>query len=88
MGGDFSVSPWSKYFFFSFWGTFIQLGGLLGQGLRLGLGPGLDKNMELKLSRSESKSSQSKFEGLGQCHVKELKVRSTDGIQLFTLNSL
>ena len=26
--------------FFLFWGTFIRLGGLLGQGL--GLGPGLD----------------------------------------------
>ena len=26
--------------FFFFWGTFIQLGGLFGQGL--GLGPGLD----------------------------------------------
>ena len=35
---DFSVSPWSKSFFFSFLGTFIQLGGLFG----LGLGPGLD----------------------------------------------
>ena len=30
--------------FFLFWGTFIQLGGLLGQGLGLGLGPGLDNN--------------------------------------------
>ena len=28
--------------FFIFWGTFIQLGGLLGQGPGLGLGPGLD----------------------------------------------
>ena len=28
-------------FFFS-WGTFIRLGGLLGQGLGLRLGPGLD----------------------------------------------
>ena len=28
--------------FFLFWGTFIQLGGLLGQGPGLGLGPGLD----------------------------------------------
>ena len=28
--------------FFFFGGTFIQLGGLLGQGLGLGLGPGLD----------------------------------------------
>ena len=28
--------------FFLFLGTFIQLGGLLGQGLGLGLGPGLD----------------------------------------------
>ena len=37
---DFSVSPWSKSFFFPFLGTFIQLGGLLGQGLELG--PGLD----------------------------------------------
>ena len=42
MGGpcSFSVSPWPKSFFFLFWGTFIQLGVLLGQGL--GLGPGLD----------------------------------------------
>ena len=40
---DFSVSPWSKsFFFFFFGGTFIQLGGLLGQGL--GLGPGLDNS--------------------------------------------
>ena len=30
--------------FFFFWGTFIRLGGLLVQGLGLGLGPGLDKN--------------------------------------------
>ena len=30
--------------FFLFWGTFIQLGGLLGQGPGLGLGPGLDSN--------------------------------------------
>ena len=28
--------------FFLFRGTFIQLGGLLGQGPGLGLGPGLD----------------------------------------------
>ena len=28
--------------FFFFWGAFIQLGGLFGQGLGLGLGPGLD----------------------------------------------
>ena len=28
--------------FFFFWGTFIQLRGLFGQGLGLGLGPGLD----------------------------------------------
>ena len=28
--------------FFFFWGTFIQLGGLFGQGLGLRLGPGLD----------------------------------------------
>ena len=28
--------------FFLFWWTFIQLGGLLGQGPGLGLGPGLD----------------------------------------------
>ena len=30
--------------FFFFWGTFIQLWGLLGQGLGLELGPGLDNN--------------------------------------------
>ena len=29
-------------FFFLFWGTFIKLGGLFGQVLGLGLGPGLD----------------------------------------------
>ena len=28
--------------FFLFWGSFILLRGLLGQGLGLGLGPGLD----------------------------------------------
>ena len=43
---DYSVSPWSKSFFFLFRGTFIQLGGLLGQGPGLGLGPGLDKNID------------------------------------------
>ena len=31
--------------FFSFWGIFIQLGGLLGQGLGLEFGPGLDNNV-------------------------------------------
>ena len=31
--------------FFLYWGTFIQLGGLLGQGPGLGLGPGLDNRM-------------------------------------------
>ena len=39
---DFSVSPRSKSFFFLLWGTFIRLWGLFGQGLGLGLGPGLD----------------------------------------------
>ena len=40
---DFSVSPRSKSFFFCFfWGTFIRLGALLGQGLGLRFGPGLD----------------------------------------------
>ena len=34
--------------FFLFWGTFIQLGGLLGWGL--GLGPGLDNNVFKGLS--------------------------------------
>ena len=29
-----------------FWGTFIQLGGPLGQGPGLGLGPGLDNNYD------------------------------------------
>ena len=33
--------------FFLFWGTFIQHGGLLGQGPGLGLGLGLDKNYVL-----------------------------------------
>ena len=34
--------------FFLFWGTFIQLGGLLGQGPGLGLGPGLDNFLHFK----------------------------------------
>ena len=39
--------------FFFFGGTFIQLGGLFGQGLGLGLGPGLDnKNAGRYLLRS------------------------------------
>ena len=33
--------------FFLFWGTFIQLGGLLGQGPGPGLGPGLDNFISL-----------------------------------------
>ena len=33
--------------FFLYWGTFIQLGGLLGQGPGLGLGPGLDNIFNL-----------------------------------------
>ena len=32
-------------FFLFFGGTNIRLGGLLGQGFGLGLGPGLDKNV-------------------------------------------
>ena len=36
--------------FFPFWGTFIQLGGLLGQGLELGLGPGLDNKVSHPMS--------------------------------------
>ena len=36
------VSAHGQSFFFPFLGTFIQLGGLLGQGPGLGLGPGLD----------------------------------------------
>ena len=49
MGGGWVVAhvilvsaqgPNPSLFFFG--GTFIQLGGLLGQGLGLGLGPGLD----------------------------------------------
>ena len=35
--------------FFLFWGTFIQLGGLLGQGPGLGLGPGLDNRIPIFL---------------------------------------
>ena len=30
--------------FFLYWGTFIPLGGLLGQGPEIGLGPGLDNS--------------------------------------------
>ena len=42
---DYCVSPRSKsFFFFFFVGTFIQLGGLFGQGLGPGLGPGLDNS--------------------------------------------
>ena len=43
---DFSVSQRSKSFFLLFWGTFIQLGGQLGQGL----GPGLDNSYILKFN--------------------------------------
>ena len=55
---DFSVSPWSKPFFFLFLGTFIRLGGLLGQGLGLGLGQRLDNYLwrnerELSLPHSD-----------------------------------
>ena len=39
---DFSVSPWSKSFFFSFLGDFYSTWGPVGTG-GLGLGPGLDK---------------------------------------------
>ena len=35
--------------FFFFLGTFIPLGGLFGQGLGLGLGPGLDNNTVFSL---------------------------------------
>ena len=51
-------------FFFFFWGTFIQLRGLFGQGLGLRLGPGLDKKIKtwgcqisLQLIWIESKKS-------------------------------
>ena len=37
--------------FFLFWGTFIQLGGLLGQGSGLGLGPGLDNHFKMIKSK-------------------------------------
>ena len=41
--------------FFLFWGTFIQLGGLFGQGLGVGLGPGLDNSLsEAELSTLSS----------------------------------
>ena len=45
--------------FFLFWGTFIQLGGLLGQGPGLGLGPGLD-NIHISLPSSCTPHSTSK----------------------------
>ena len=38
--------------FFFIWGTFIQLGGLLGQGLGLGLGPGLDNKDHLRFKEN------------------------------------
>ena len=44
---DFSVSPWSKSFFFSFFGGLLFD---LGQGLGLGLGPGLDNKGNNNLS--------------------------------------
>ena len=37
--------------FFFFWGTNIRLGGLFGQGLGLGLGPGLDNKKEFYIVR-------------------------------------
>ena len=39
---DFSVSPWSKSFFFPFLGDFYSTCGSVGTGLGLGLGLGLD----------------------------------------------
>ena len=41
-----ALGPNHSCFFFG--GTFIQLGGLLGQGLGLGLGPGLDNKLEIR----------------------------------------
>ena len=42
-----ALGPNTSYFLF--WGTFIQLGGLLGQGL--GLGPGLDNYADIPTYR-------------------------------------
>ena len=42
--------------FYLFWGTFIQLGGLLGQGPGLGLGPGLDNSIKFNGGRMILKS--------------------------------
>ena len=39
-----ALGPNPSFFLFC-GGTFIQIGGLLGQELRLGLGPGLDNNV-------------------------------------------
>ena len=43
--------------FFFFGGTFIQLGGLFGQGLGLGLGPGLDNYPIVEESWSRSQGN-------------------------------
>ena len=42
---DFGVSLRSKSFFFLFVGDFYLTWGLLGHGLGLGLGPGLDNSL-------------------------------------------
>ena len=39
------VSPWSKSFFYNFLGDSHSTKSLLGQGLGLGLGPGLDNKL-------------------------------------------
>ena len=64
---DFSVSPRSQSFFFSFFGGLLFYLGL-GQGLGLGLGPGLDNkslcvslNPPLKESRLIRKNSRASY---------------------------
>ena len=64
--------------FFLFWGTFIQLGGLLGQGPGLGLGPGLDNIVKLR-SRSRS--------GEGQVRVRRVR-RVRFGPELYPIFGL
>ena len=87
---DYSVSPWSKSFFFPFLGDFYSTWGLLGQGPELGLGPGLD-NFDyfsfMNFTAQSQKAPVSMREGISMAKkVKavqyfECSAKSLDGVE-------